>query len=114
MVQTRILPTVAAELKELTETFIHCESVGITNRRLRTTAERLSQYYETIDIGVNAFRESLDKWSSEKDLHHQACLYGNEGLALLYDLRLQIDLAEQIVSNERWPLAKYQDMLITI
>ena len=114
MVQTRILPTVAAELKELTQTFIHCESVGITNRRLRTTAERLSQYYETIDIGVNAFRESLDKWSSEKDLHHQACLYGNEGLTLLHDLRLQIDLAEQIVSNERWPLAKYQDMLITI
>ena len=43
-----------------------------------------------------------------------AKLYADKGAKTLRKLRSYVDKAEEIVSDEFWPMAKYQELLLSL
>ena len=48
------------------------------------------------------------------NLLKQAKAYANKGVVALDKLRLAVDSSEAVVSNELWPLANYQELLLVL
>ena len=62
---------------------------------------------------VKTITAALEKFLSKKhgEVLETAKKYANEGAAILDELRGKVDIAEDLVSDEYWPLASYQKLL---
>ena len=96
-----VFPAVKAEYLETVEAFERAEKVGVSSG---TTALRES--IVELGAGLDALRRGIQEL--------ERALGGTDASAILsamQSLRTTVDTLEKCVSDSRWPLPKYRDML---
>ena len=96
-----VFPAVKAEYLETAEAFAKAEKVGVTSG---TTALRESLV--ELGSGMDTLKAELHKLNKALGASDDAAI-----LASMQALRTAVDSLEKRVSEKRWPLPKYRDML---
>ena len=96
-----VFPAVKAEYLETAEAFAKAEQVGVSSG---TTALRESLV--EIGSGMDALKAELHKLNEALGASDDAAI-----LASMQELRTTVDSLEKRVSDKRWPLPKYREML---
>ena len=96
-----VFPAVKAEYLETAEAFAKAEKVGVTSG---TTALRESLV--ELGSGMDTLKAELHKLNKALSASDDAAI-----LASMQALRTAVDSLEKRVSEKRWPLPKYRDML---
>lgn len=114
MVKTLILPAIAKHMRKTAETALSVKTAGVASKVLAEEVKEIEGAYSDIRAKLakfEAFQEKLEKISA---LHKKAEACANEGADLLLELRKLVDIAETIVADDLWPMAKYQDLLLKL
>ena len=96
-----ILPAVKAEYLETVQAFAMANKVGVSSG---TSA--LRENLVELGSGLDALKAGLRKLDEALDAPDEAAI-----LAAMRALRTTVDALERKVSDTRWPLPKYRDML---
>ena len=96
-----VLPAARAEYKETAEAFAAAEKVGVSSG---TTA--LKKSLVELGSGLDALKSGIGNLEAALGNVDEAAI-----LAAMQALRLAVDGLEKKVSDARWPLPKYRDML---
>ncbi len=96
-----ILPAVKAEYLETAQALASAGSVGVPagTSALREGLEELGNGLDSLKKGVTRLEDAIGG-SDDAEI-----------LSAMHDLRTTVDSLEKRVSDERWPLPKYRDML---
>jgi len=114
MAKTKILPAVLKQIKEVAVATKSASAVGVKATTLEKELNIFIQSYEKIKKGISTLESALESCDLEDDLLKKAHKYADIGGSALDDLRVLVDNAELIVSDEYWPLVKYQDLLLKL
>lgn len=109
--RTRFLPTVASNLKQITDTALNLKNLGITNNAITEELNLYLELYETIKIKTEQLRSSLIECENLEDLHQRSHQYVEKVEPELKDLRAAVDRSEKFMAEQSWPLPKYNEML---
>ena len=99
-----ILPTVKGEYLETIQAFAKAESVGVSSgtSALRESAVEIGTGLDALKTGIKKLDEALSAATPSAEA---------EILSAMQALRTTVDALEKRVSETRWPLPKYRDML---
>ena len=99
-----ILPAVKAEYLETAQAFETANKVGVSSgtAALRESLVELGSGLDALKAGIRKLDEALGESSATAEA---------EILAAMRALRTTVDSLEKRVSDARWPLPKYRDML---
>lgn len=102
-----VLPAVLNQLSMLGD------AVKATSKTSAMAADlkEISALYADIRGAIKGLEKAITVCEKEDDLEKKAKLYAKNGAAALTDLRASVDLAETLVADELWPMAKYQELL---
>jgi len=97
-----VFPAVKAEYLETAEAFAKAEKVGVScgTAALRESLVELGSGLDALKDGIRRLEDALSGAASEEDV-----------LSTMQALRTTVDSLEKRVSDKRWPLPKYRDML---
>jgi len=97
-----VFPAVKAEYLETAEAFAKAEKVGVScgTAALRESLVELGSGLDALKDGIRRLEDALAGAASEEDV-----------LSSMQALRTTVDSLEKRVSDKRWPLPKYRDML---
>ena len=100
-----IFPVVKKEYLETINALVEAEKAGISSgtTALRESAVELGAGLDAMRLGIQDLENALDK--------HQLPAADETILASMQALRTTVDTLERRVSDKRWPLPKYRDML---
>jgi glutamine synthetase len=109
VLDTSILPAVLKQINILAKTSKNLSELNIKSEVFTKDLEALVGLYE--DIRKHCLE--LNKFLSAKhdNLSVTADKFASEGVKILENLRLKVDAAEDIVSDEFWPMTSYQKLL---
>jgi glutamine synthetase len=109
VVNTLILPAILKQIKILAKTDKAIEKLNIKSAAFPKEIETLVKIYDD----VRALSAELEKFLSAQhgDVAKTAQSFAGEGADLLAKIRAQVDTAEDLVSDEYWPLTSYQKLL---
>lgn len=108
---TQILP---ALIKQITATATAAAAVKSAMTASKTLSEEVVKYeklYVQVKKHAEGLFQVLRKAEAKKSLHNTAVFLAEHGEMALANLRLAVDAAEEVVSHEFWPMAKYQELL---
>ena len=99
-----ILPAVKGEYLETIQAFAKAESVGVSSgtSALRESAVEIGTGLDALKTGIKKLDEALSAATPSAEA---------EILSAMQALRTTVDVLEKRVSETRWPLPKYRDML---
>ena len=99
-----ILPAVKGEYLETIQAFAKAESVGVSSgtSALRESAVEIGTGLDALKTGIKKLDEALSAATPSAEA---------EILSAMQALRTTVDALEKRVSETRWPLPKYRDML---
>lgn len=108
-VDTLILPAVLKQINVLAKTSKNLSKLNIKSEVFTKDMEALVKLYE--DIRKYCFE--LNEFISAKhgNLSTTSDKFASEGVEILANLRSKVDTAEDVVSDEFWPMASYQKLL---
>ncbi len=112
IVKTMVLPAVLKQIALLHDAE---KGIKLSGSKLSVFSDELKEIgavYENMQKGVIALQKVTVQCEKEKDVLSMAKLYADKGAKALKKLRSYVDKAEEIVSDEFWPMAKYQELLI--
>ena len=89
-------------------------SAGIESEVMINEVKSFEALYCDIKTGISNLKSVLTEIIKEPDLHKQAHMYAEEGAEALDSLRESIDKAEELVADDLWPMAKYQELLLVL
>lgn len=110
IVKTKILPAVLKQIRLLTS------AVANGNKPLVLTNEikKITSLYKEINACLIDLEAALIYCNKQAELNEEALAYAKRGATALEQLRIAVDKAEVAIADEFWPMAKYQDLLITL
>jgi glutamine synthetase len=111
MVRTMVLPALLRHITQVAGAAAAVNSAGITSAALKQEVTMLEKLFSKIKICVADLEQVLSECENTTDLYKQAHLYAEKGSDKLNTLRDVVDKAEELVANDLWPLAKYQQIL---
>ncbi len=114
MARTMILPAITRQISLSATAAAALKSAGVAAKEMLADVKRLEELYSAIKKNAENLEKQLEKAESRKKLPARAEFLANEGEKALAQLRKVVDEAEEIVANEFWPMAKYQDLLTTL
>ena len=102
-----VFPAVKAEYLETVDAFAKAEKAGVSSgtTAMRESAVELGAGLDALKAGIGKLEDALGKASCP-----QAAAEA-EILSAMQALRTTVDSLEKRVSDKRWPLPKYRDML---
>ena len=108
MAKTFIYPAAISYLSELTQTSATASTLGI--KLDISTAKTIAEECDAMMASVSKLIETSEKEDfASTDEHMQYC--ATEILSLMNEVRLHADTLELEISDEKWPLPKYREML---
>ncbi|MEA4854683.1 MAG: glutamine synthetase III [Christensenella sp.] len=114
MSKKSIIPAVSTYTKELTETALMKQQLGITADAEIRLAEDLSSLLSCFLNAVNALDEKLLGVKDAGDIGTCARYYREEVFAAMQELRGISDTMETMVSKKCWPWPTYGDILFSV
>ncbi len=114
MARTLVLPALAVHLKRVADAAGAVSAAGITSRVLGDEVKFLEELYADIKERIAELSKVLSELEAEADVHTRARAFAENGEVALDRLRESVDSAEQVIADDLWPMAKYQDLLLVL
>jgi glutamine synthetase len=114
MVRTMILPAINKQVKETADAVNGLKDAGVKSPAAIEDLKVLNSLYADIKNGADALDKINDELAKGHDLLKHAKGMATKGAAALLDLRVSVDKVERLVSDEYWPMAKYQELLTVL
>ena len=111
MAKTYFLPSLAKHLTIIAGAATVVASAGINSSVLKDETEKLNILYSNIKNGITGLERTLDECEKKEKLYEKALSYAEKGESSLAVLRNTVDIAEGLIADELWPMAKYQELL---
>ncbi len=112
--KTLILPAVAEQINILATADMAIKAVGIRPSAVAGDIKTLNKLYASIQGGTAELEKVTITCEKQANLLSAAKSYAGRGAQALDKLREAVDAAEQIVADDLWPLAKYQELLLVL
>ena len=109
MARTLILPALTKQINLTASAAANMKASGIPSKTLEEEAKTFDNLYTKIKEKTNELEDILSK--EQKDMLSKAKYFADKAEKALEALRIYVDNAEELVSNEFWPMAKYQELL---
>jgi glutamine synthetase len=109
VVNTLILPAILKQIKALAKTGKALEKLNIKSASFPKETELLVKIYDEVRTLVAELEKFLS--AEHGDVAKTAQSFADQGADLLAKIRAQVDMAEDLVSDEYWPLTSYQKLL---
>ncbi|MCL2145406.1 MAG: glutamine synthetase III [Endomicrobia bacterium] len=109
VINTLILPAIVKQITQFSKAAKSIAELNISSKHLAKEVETLVNIYDK----VRELAAKLDAFTAKDhgEILETAEKYAQEGAKLLDALREKIDAAEDLVSDEYWPLTSYQKLL---
>jgi glutamine synthetase len=108
MAKTSIYPAAISYLSELSETTANLKGLGVDLDT--TTAKQIADEANALSAAVAKLEEGIAKEDfADTNAHMKYCADVIRGL--MDEVRAHGDILESLVSDEKWPLPKYREML---
>ncbi|MCL1973160.1 MAG: glutamine synthetase III [Endomicrobia bacterium] len=109
IINTLILPAMLKQINEVAATLNNLGKLDVASKSLNGDLKILTGLYD----GIKDISAKLAKFVSEDfgEISVTAKKYAVEGANLLSELRSKVDIAEDLVADEYWPLTSYQKLL---
>ena len=112
--KTMILPAVARQINMLAESNTALKAAGVKDSAVVSDIKTLGKLYADIQAGIADLEKAAIACEAIGDVLKQAKAYASKGVNGLEKLRGAVDAAEELVADELWPLAKYQELLLVL
>ncbi|MCL2390227.1 MAG: glutamine synthetase III [Endomicrobia bacterium] len=109
VINTLILPAILKQISKLSQTTNNIAELNVNSKFFLKEIETLVKIYDE----VRELTLKLDAFTTKEhgEVFTTAQKYSEEGAGMLDVLREKIDAAEDLVSDEYWPLTSYQKLL---
>ncbi|MBN1798927.1 MAG: glutamine synthetase III [Spirochaetales bacterium] len=111
MVKTMVLPSLLRHITQVAGAAAAINSAGVSSASLKQEVTMLEKLFSKIKTCVGELEQILTECENISDIHKQAHLYAEKASEKLSALRAVVDSAEELVADDLWPLAKYQQIL---
>lgn len=114
IVNTKVLPALVQHMNMFASAIIVVESTGIKKPAFASDIKKYNQLYADLKNAVSELEKAMTLCEEEKTLLKKAKIYADKGTLALNSLRTIVDMTEEVVTDELWPMAKYQELLVEL
>lgn len=114
MVKSEIYPACVKYLGSISDVVNSLRNNHINNSFVLEDAIKLSELLEKTKQYLVALEDEMNTAESITDTLTKAYYYRDKILVLMNDLRKVVDMMEEVVSKEAWPIPTYTDLLFGI
>ena len=114
MARTLILPAVAQQIILLSEANAGIKDAGVKKSAFTGSLSKLNSLYADIQSGISAVEKVIVSYEKKSGVLAASKVCASAGAKALESLRSAVDAAEELVAQELWPMAKYQDLLLVL
>ncbi|MDD5745894.1 MAG: glutamine synthetase type III, partial [Candidatus Omnitrophica bacterium] len=111
---TLVLPAILKQINALAAASSAVTSVGIKSSAVSADIKRLDGLYNDIKEGIEGLSKAMVFCEKQSSVLKIAQAYADKGAVALVALRRAVDVAETVVADEFWPMAKYQELLLVL
>ncbi len=112
--RTLVMPAVLKQIGMLADANAAVKAAGIKSSVIGADVKVLNKVYADIQSGIAFLEKEMAFCEKQGDELKKAKAYANRGVAALDKLRIVVDKAEELVADELWPMAKYQELLLVL
>lgn len=112
--RTLILPAIARQAGLLADANLSAKSAGIKDSAFAADIKAANEIYADVQAGVKGLEKTIAVCLKEGSIEKIAKAYAGKGSAALSKLRAAVDAAEEVVADDFWPMAKYQELLLIL
>lgn len=112
LVMNHVVPTSIAYQNKLIDNANGLKGLGIDNKEVVSTIEKMSKHIRNLKNGVKAMTEERKEINKIDDIKERAIAYCDQIKEKYFeDIRYAADKLELYVDDEDWPLVKYRELL---
>lgn len=108
---TMVLPSLAKHISLIASAAGSVVAAGLKSSALSADLEQADKLYADIRAGLKSLTSALHLVENEGDIFKKAELCAGKAVDAMAGLRAAVDASEKIISDELWPMAKYQELL---
>ncbi|MCP4653261.1 MAG: glutamine synthetase type III [Candidatus Omnitrophica bacterium] len=112
--KTLILPTILRQISLLSDANSGIKAAGIKQSAIVSDIKAINSLYADIKDGISGLEKAIIAREKEDDVLLAAKLCAGNGTKALDKLRCAVDRAEEVVCDDLWPMAKYQELLLIL
>ena len=112
--KTMILPAIVKQINSLGEANAAAKAAGVKSSPVAVDIKELNKIYADVQKGIAGLQKAMVDCEKQSDAMKMAKTYAEKGAKALNALRTAVDTAEGLVSDEFWPMAKYQELLLVL
>lgn len=109
MARTLIMPAITKQINLTASAAANMKNSGIPSKILEEEAKNFEELYIRIREKTNELEDLYS--TTQSDMLSRANFFADKAEKALEALRIYVDNAEEVVSDEFWPMAKYQELL---
>lgn len=109
--KTEILPAIVRQIQAVASAAAATKAAGVPSKVLTSEVKKFDSLYSDIRSRIEALEKALIKADAQENHHKKAEFLAENGEKALASLREFVDISEEHVANEFWPMAKYQELL---
>ena len=109
MARTLIMPAITKQINLTASAAANMKNSGIPSKILEEEAKNFEELYIRISEKTNELEDLYS--TTQSDMLSRANFFADKAEKALEALRIYVDNAEEVVSDEFWPMAKYQELL---
>ncbi len=114
MAKKSIMPAVIAYTRELTETALAKEQLGVNADTEKRLSSELSSLLSCFISAIDRLDQAMINVKDTDDIAQQASDYREHVFAAMQEVRGVSDRMETIVSKKYWPWPTYGDLLFSV
>ena len=114
MVKSEIYPACVKYLGDISDVVNSLRNNHINNSFVLEDAIKLSELLEKTKQYITSLEDEMNNAESITDSLSKAYYYRDKILVLMNELRSIVDMMEEVVSKEAWPIPTYTDLLFGI
>ena len=112
MVKTQIFPAGVKYMGDLAKQVNEVKQLGVDTSYLEVDIAAISHILEGIRINCSILEHAMYyAISSDKDIYEVACLWRDQVKHAMIDLRYSVDLLEENMGEDYWPIPTYIDLM---
>ena len=111
MAKKEIIPACISYLKEISETAVNLQSIGLDASSCKSLAEKISENVSGLQKSLDGLSSLLEKLDSTKDVSLQTEFARDEIIPKMGEIRSFADTLETLVARKHWPFPTYGEML---
>jgi len=112
--KTLVMPAILKQIGLLANANIGVKSAGIKTSSMAADIKALNKVYGDVQVGISGLTKELAIAEKASDELKKSKLMVGKCVAALDKLRLVVDTSEELVADELWPMAKYQELLLVL